>query len=594
MARPRTRYVHQSQFPIPQFNEVADSARGKNAWKFFDYWKNLTDESIHGSEKVAQWAPLIRVWTYRTWPRIDAKLVDPNARSYAIEVLEGACPFEDIHDYEDYFQRKYGAGAYSARLTEEGVHGEIMTVYWDQRVDMDAFPPKLDIRMLIQGVSENEPYVNWCRRNNVKIPWDTVGNEESDDMSTSGSAAGEALRVTTEAVVRMAEKTAENADKRAELSEELTEARIQAAKDAGPSPETIAATKSIEMVMNTSDRMVQMVSDRAGKQYDTVEIIKATADLIGPRGGEDTMLKTVLEIVDRSNERVISMQQSQNEMFKTLLLRPEAAAVASPPPPPQKTLMEQLKEGQELAALMGFQRPGAVATRDQSELMQAAPPPPQAASWFNEQTAPIIMMGFQTGMILLANMVHNWSVAKFKPEGVKPVDPGQALQQAAQQTQPGAAPTVPGAAAATPEDQVAKARDTWTQFIVQLEDPFIDFFFRREPSGYSLAAYILSESRMDQETPHGRHVYNRILADLGKKNLDVLIRGNHNIWSKVQGMRQQYDMFLEQFVTYDVHAKAEHERRAAAAAAAPPSPVAPTPATAAAGVNGAPKPTDTE
>lgn len=534
------------QFPEPEARTVGDSDRSHTAHKFFEYWHSLKDHPA---------VELLEARFYRTWPYTDEKLLDKNAQT-TIEIIMGAMPFNDPQEYESWCREKWGCGGYKAYLNEKGVSGPMMTcLHFGNRREMHEYPPKLDIRTVVQNLKENEPYYLFCRQNGIVLPWEKPAGEENE-MAGGSAIVMEALKTSNETLVEMSKERVEDAQRAAEQAAELAEARIEAAQTRGPDAETTAATRAIEMVSDTARSMVAMAKENSGKQFNAIEIIEATGKLMESRrgGGENELMRHLLDMQDKAHQREIAHMETTNR-FMTQVLDKLGQVSA---PPPQKTVIEQINEWKQIQEVLGIAPNRAV----QHQAAPAPAPPPEKESWFNESTAPIVMAAFQTGMILLANIVHNLMTPK---TGVATQSPQEAMQAAAQVTRQAQAAAGVETTADPAEAQAAKEKAGWTEFMHKLEGPFTSHFFMREAKGYTLAFFILSDGSMEGETEKGRANYNAIKTRLGKANFDLLVRGNQEIWSRVKGMPAQYQRFIDEFFTFDDYMVQVAKDRAAAA-----------------------------
>lgn len=541
-----------TQFPKPRTKYSQDTARGKNAWKFFEYWQSL---------KPAH-AELCETWWYRCWPEIDVKIVQPDIDSVSIQMIAGPCPFKEPQGYEQFLHEAgwAGAGDYRVDLVETGVPGCIARAYISIRDQLDSYPPKLDYRTVLVDAPANAYYVQWCGRNNIALPKSTkrASLVEGGEEFQMGSMVGDAFKTLAESNSKLTERSIEQAER-------LAEARIEALEPEPSNVRDTAISESIGLVTHTAKQMVEMVTQHSGKQYDPVELLKTTAEVLGNNkgdSGESGMNQTLtlfIGTIEKSNDRTMAILDKQNDTLRTILTaRQDSGGV---PNAPQKTLLEQMKEAREMMDLFGFKRGGG----GETSIAPAAAP---QQSWFNESTAPIVMLGFQTGMVLLSNMVYNWSCAKFRNPGQEPVEPGAAMRQASQMTvqmqqQNGAAPS----AAPNPQEE-HKAQ--MQAFIEEFTQPFIAHFFdATDATGYGLAHFLQSDGTMKGFTPAGRQNYMALRDKIGRKQFDLLVRGHTPLWSKVQGEPQRYQKFLDEFFGYDQWAA---DRAAKAKAAAAPEP----------------------
>jgi hypothetical protein len=575
---PKTSAKATTQFPKPSFTFSQDRNGRQNAWKFFDYWQKLPPNL----------AELVEVRIYRCWPVVNAYLAGEETENKVFEFIHGPCPFKDPHGYVEYFVKKWSGGDWKLMLLESGVSGKVASCFFPARslespgtADFENYPPKIDIRTLTRD-HDNDEYIRWRRRTNQPLPWD----ENEDDffmaspqqqqaapaapapvqMSTSPAAVmGEAFKVMADSHVTLARQAVESAEKNAEYRERQAEARLH-----GPDPTSVGYQESIKLVTATADKMISMVTNNAGKAYDPIEILKAAKELRDePKAatGSD-MMESVLKIVQASNDRVLSVYEKQAatmEKMLTLSKNGDGSHGPGAQVAPAKSFLDQAEEYKRIADLFGWNRSSLVRSSDQ------APPPqaPEKPSWFNENTAPIIIMGFQTVMVLTANIVHNWAATKI--QGMKPQNPAEAVQQMQQQMQQGQDPeaAAPGAGAGAGAGPTAAERrnEMLRQFAIDFEQPFVGHYFVDNARGYTLAHYMMSEGTMDQVTPAGRQNYVN-LKTLGRDTLErvnefrKLLAGNHSLWSKIQGDRRKLDQFITEFFTFDEWAEQERERRA--------------------------------
>jgi hypothetical protein len=568
-----------TQFPAPKFTLVRDTDRGRNAHKLFKYWMELGALPLPNGQPDEKLVEVAEIRVYRCWPVIDLYVIDPQRKNIVFEFMNGACPFKDPFAYPEYFLKHFGAGDWKIVLLETGVAGPVMQALFKARgmegaaEDLDAYPPKLDWRT-ITNCDENRSYINWRSRNGLPLPWEATTDEEGEIMAlglngapTGGnsSAVGDALRTVVESHTKLSERAVENAER-------IADARIAAVEHEGPSPVTVATNESIRLVTDTAKSMIDMVTSNSGKQYDPVEMLKATADIMEKNNNSDrgnsnlAGIDRILDAMEKSNARVISMYESQAQLMEKLVLAKNGDGSFGPGvvPEKQKSFSEQAKEFQTIAEVMGWSRAGQAA---QAAATQAAPSGP---SWFNETTAPIIVMGFQTVMVVAANIVYNWAAVKFKAG--EPESPASALAKTQQALNNQNA--MPGAAAnptADPQaDAAAQERAGWTAFIDEFTGPFIAHLFVDPPAvprGYTLAHFLQSDGTMAAMTANGRKNYLQLKSRLKLEGFEMLCRGHQPLWSKVGG-HPNIRQFIREFMTYDEY---QEKLRADAAKAAQPA-----------------------
>ncbi len=548
-----------SQFPVPN-NAVVRDAKGKNCWKFFDYWKKLT----------ADMATVAEIRVYRCWPVINLKLVEPDRRNIVFEFLEGECPIADPYTYDQWFLDRYGAGDWKVVITEKGVYGQIMTALFAARglgggEDLDGYPPKLDYRTVVD-CEQNRTFIDWARRNGKQLPWEDQEQEGNDFMSSTVTSAGVPAQASPqqsaigEVFKSMAQAHTDMAKAAIEGAKDSAEIRVRLAETRGPDPQSVATSEAIKLITGTADRMVKMVTDNAGKQYDPMDVLDRAAKYFqAPKGGdgaaagENGMMTMVLNAINSSNDRVLKIYEDQNKVMRDLVLQRNPDG-SHGPGIEKKSFVDQAQEYKQIAELFGWARNAGNAVSTQV----AEPPAPAGPSWFNETTAPIIIMGFQTCMVLVANIVHNYAATKIK--GMEPQSPAQAVAEATRMmAQANGGQPAAAAATETPEEKKARYHKLWQNFIVQIEKPFLEHFFVQSAKGYTLAAFVMTDGTMREVTENGRANYVAV-RNLGVAQFKVYLAGHDPIWSKIQGMPQAVDRFLGEFMDYDRWATQEAER----------------------------------
>lgn len=540
-----------SRLPPPRFKMVQDTGSGKNAYKFFQYWRAIQVE-LH---------EFVAVKVYRLWPVINLKANNPGRKTITWEVIEGECPFTAEGYIQEALER-WGSGGWSMILNEAGISGSIMECRFES-IDMDAFPPKIDLKTLVVGAFQNKWYIDWLKQNRIPLPWEK-GEGESEEEGMTG--VSEALKVMVEHGQRMA-------DKNVEMAEQVADAKIAAFENQRPAePEEgeHATRESIRVIADGAREAISMVKEASGKQYDAVEIITAVGGLLKSDGtaaaaaGSNSkdfieITKLLLETQAKGYEAQIGGLKDTLDTIKTMLLsRDPAVAATGVVPAAPKSLIDQMKEAREIADFFGGgigngNGNGHDRDRDDEPTRVERPPEKSLASSIAENLPAI-------GMILMAgaNIFYNM---KLKP-GEAPQNPAEALKQSP------LAGAVPGAAPAGAAPADAKAQ--WMQVVAQIRGPFLAHFFSTEnlpvgrdlsykASGYTLAYFICTDGTGARITDAGRRFYMAIAEQLGPRGLDQLIRQDHEIWSKIQGMPQRYVQFMSEFFTYDTWLQNEAE-----------------------------------
>lgn len=533
--------------PPALFHRVQDAGKNKNCAKFFDYWKKIAGTE----EQPTDQAHLVEVKFYMHWPVCDPKLADPSARNKVHKTISGPLWFENPDDYLQEVPKKLGSGDWHVVLNELNVHGELMEAYFSA-IDLDLYPPKIDLKSLVRGVKQNEDYIRWLAANNIKTPWDNP--EEEDDMASS-----DALRIVAESLQRTTE-TAVNA------TQEAAEARVEAA-EAGAARaaelsnersthETNAVEKSIELVTSTAKEMIHMYAANAGPQFNPIEMMKAAKDMMTP-ASDDGNIKMLVEAIKDGNTRMVEMQTKNIAFMETVLQKQHSEATGSSGPlGGLDSMLDSAEKLERAAKIFGWKRePGEFQQQNQ---LPAAPPGKSLMDSISENIVPVCTM-ITTVIALGANIVHNM---RSKPGDVE--NPAAALQKAQannpalqyqqQQAQQPAAQTVQ-------QDPHA----VWKQMMEYVAPTLEAHIFQADLNGYTFAEWVMCEGTGAQNsTLEGRRKYVAIREALGRPQFEQLIKEHNGLWSKLQGMPGMVAEFLDQFFGYDEWQVSQQQEGAAA------------------------------
>jgi hypothetical protein len=497
-------------FPLPEKVSFRDGLRGKDAILGWEYLEKLPPNL----------ADIARCRVYRLAPKIDMKLI--GKKTTDIDVLEGPIKFPS-GEYDRHFYHTYGAGSYKVIIEEQGLSGVVCDI-WFTLPDRDAYPPKVDDRTVCVDAPENKDYLDWRARRGdpVGIKPESEQTGEDDLFMEAGTRTSGAVSVAAEMVrgfVDMSKSQIDeaNQDRRA-AQEEARSARGGSADS--PNLTTIAATEAIKLVSDTTREVM-----KNSNAPDPIALVKEVIGLIPHPPDQTGTFATILGVVKDSNQAMMTMVMNQNAELKQELnlIRAERNA-------PQKSFIEQAQEAKLAAEAFGFSRNGGDHT-------PAAP-----AKSVMEEWGPIIQMVIQVATPLV----------------------GMLTQKLAQQPAPGAAPNPQPATTITqpppqqPDPNSPQAKQL--AFLQRMQGPFLSHFLSPETDGFTFAQHILTEGNGgSMETPGGRAAYRDIKLNLGIMpnntcGLDQLIRGYEPIWSKVEGDRQRYQLFLTQFFNYDEQA----------------------------------------
>ena len=165
-----------SSFPAPKYFRVFDNPTRKNAILFFKYWTKLPPEK----------AELARVKVYRTWPRIDLRLVEPELKSHSWDVIDGPIPF-DPNDYQNWFLEHYSSGNWLCQMYELRVRPEAeikVTECFFEAQELEEHPPRVNYNTVLWDHPDNEPYERYLRERNIRIP----GQESKESAAARANA----------------------------------------------------------------------------------------------------------------------------------------------------------------------------------------------------------------------------------------------------------------------------------------------------------------------------------------------------------------------------------------------------------------------
>jgi hypothetical protein len=220
-----------SSFPAPKYFRVFDNPTRKNAILFFKYWAKLPPEK----------AELARVKVYRTWPRIDLGLVEPELKSYSWDVIDGPIPF-DPNDYQNWFLEHYSSGNWLCQMYELRARpdSEIkVTECFFEAQDLDEYPPRVDYDTVLWDDPDNEPYERYLREHNIRIP----------GQGTRGSAAvranAMAMNILCEALKSVVEQNRKLGDEYWNMMREIDD-KIQKRLHMGGSKKSSSGEPSLE------------------------------------------------------------------------------------------------------------------------------------------------------------------------------------------------------------------------------------------------------------------------------------------------------------------------------------------------------------
>lgn len=506
--------------PKPPVKRARDDPDQQSAYKIFEYWDSIPDSK----------AEVVEFRVYRMWPIVDVRLIGKSTKEE--KIFHGKIPFR-WQDWKDQFFHEFGSGAYKCYLNEAGVTGSIMEA-WFSLQDWDKYPPKIDLRALVQGVKENDDYIHWLRRNGTKLPWDDPVDPAVEEQKKQEI---EDMTVASEAISSLAETNVK-------LAERIAEART----DKGGGADATIAQDMGDIYKGAARGAVEVMKESAGHQYNVVEVIGALKEVMAPPPNNDmVMVKMLLETQNAANERLVSLQNSIIENLRK--------------PDPGVALVQQDKGGIEgaLDTLEKFKRVGEVIgwgpSRRNTEAPSPAPAEHRPGFWEslfgavreNPSLAQSAIAGVGT---LVASVVGLF-------RGPTPYAPPQNGQTQPPQQQ---APAQPA------------QEEPWeNRFMFTISHPFLAHFSDpQQCSGYTLAEFVISDFSGAGPSQQGRANYEKAKELLGPKEVEpgkpALCRMHMLIMSlpqlqpirdAVKDLPKRYTDFINQFFTYDEALAAE-------------------------------------
>lgn len=532
--------------PPPRFVKVQDHGNSRNCWKFFDYWRSLAGWTGDPSEK----AELVEVRFYMHWPVVSLKLVEPNRTDTVFKMFTGPMWFENPEDYVLECQRQLGSGGWHVVLNEVNVHGALCEAYFSA-IDLDTYPPKIDLRTLVKGDTKNADYLRWIGVQGIKTPWE---NGDEDDMQT-----GDVLKVVvdgmreTNQLVR--EKTEELAEvKLAAVEEELERTREE--QEQRIDKRVSAENEAVKLVTDSARELISMAREDRRRHDSPIEIIKTVVELVRPQSDNGTAM--FIEAMKDQNSKMLEMQNSNQEFMRSVIgLKKNADGSWSGPAEQQHKggFEEEVARFQRMADLFGYQKPGAVALRNQPPEAPPREPEKSLLGSIAENIVPFCTMT-TTVVTLVANLIYN-----LRSEPGKATSPAEALQKVNAQPNP--------VQQHTQQTQHVDPKNpaSWVRFAQHLFESgcLRAHFWGKDSglSGFSFAEFILSNFTGGGINEAGRRNYSSIQENLGRQGFDAMIRAYPQLWDIVKDTPQQYEQFLDEFFGYDEMIRTQNEGVAA-------------------------------
>ena len=545
--------------PAPRWFTVRDTVQNANCVKFFQYWKDIAGWGEHPTEQ----ADLVQVKFYMHWPVVSLKLAEPDRTDSVFKLFEGPMPFENPEDYMTEVPKLLGSGGWHALINELNVHGHLMEAYFSA-IELDRYPPKIDLKTLVRGEVKNQDYLRWLAANHIRTPWDNPEEEEemagaaSDIIKVALDTVKETSRAAVEATQESAKIQVEAAQARAEAAEEQAEEAAEQADEraaAEASIEGSAFKASIDMVSHAGLKAIDMITAHSGSQYDPIALMRTAAELTRPQS--DSGVSLLVDAIKDSNAKMLQMQERTMEFMQGVVgIRKNADGSWTQPAAAQVdrgTLIEtELSRFKNLADMLGFRRPDQIEASSPTMVKESKP-----GFWDGVAEKPIEFMTMLTTVVTLgANIVYNMMAPK-----AEKISPQEALQRSAPP------PPIPQAQPQQqPQQQQLPPNDIryWAKFPSEIEKNFLAHFFGKDSacSGMTFAEWVLSNGTNGVPNDQGRKLYNSIKANLGPEKFHQLISSYLPIWNQVKDDKAGYERFLTEFFNYDEIQAGEQGRAA--------------------------------
>lgn len=500
-------------FPRPK-----GGVRTKDFKAIIRYWKSLTPDML--ARCKTQW--------YRKWPVINPELAGAKTRTIAVykdDPIAGttaACPYDE-ENWKEQILHEFGSGDYKVILCEEGVSGAVAECDFVTVRD-HMIPPRIDIRMLVMGDPLNVGYMQELRQRGVRLPGDP---DFKDDRKEEDMAQAEALQAAIGANERLTERV-------------ITMAESKAHQPTQRSEDGALQSKGLDIY----GQLLRTSQELQGKQVNPIEMLTTLGgvmkEIMPHKDGPDPMVGILLEqnatlqreMRDRDERRAKEdkehreREEDRHSKAEERREREYKERLAAEKP---KTLLEQLREKNEIDELLGFKK-GKKSSGDDDEDEKKDSTLDTVLKYM-----PLAVSGITTLFTLGANMLYN---ARLKPGEVpQPVPTQSAAQVQAETMALASGQTVDQANAAKQQQEQLNA------FLQSIEGPFLAHFFGIDLNGYSFAEHIINSS------VQGSMIYAQMKSG-GKDALLQALATYNPIWSKVGGMQPDLHKFADEFLNY--------------------------------------------
>lgn len=426
--------------------------------KFLAYWASL----------FPKYKDQVTVYIYRMWPVINR---EKNSKKKYIDILTEPLSREDM-------AHRYGDGDYAMHLTN-GSREICRTRMHGRDGIRDYAPPVIDVQDLVMDDPANSTYIEALRAKGI-LPRE----KGEDDVATV-----QAVSTMTDTMLQMVGKVLDK-------------------NTAQTSAEQTATAKSIELISNSANKVIEMVKDQAAANSNPdqgvalLDKVAAVAERFAARDS-GSGLKDVLPLVQ------LALEQSKGSSETQL-----------------KFLADRLQFTESLLLAQKESRSGAPSDIDRlielKEVMQSLfpQPNPQPEESSFTKHLPLVV----SGLGILGAIVYNLVVAK--TGNGTPIPPDPTAQLAAAVT--GADPT---------RQPIQEGTDVYKAFLREIETPLLNSLRAGEPGG-KFARFLIQLK--------GEHLFGEI-QKAGRDQLIALLQMHDTLFAQLNA-DPRFPQFVDEFL----------------------------------------------
>lgn len=320
--------------------------------KFFPYWTSL----------YPKYKDRITVYIYRMWPVINR---ERNGKKKYIDKLGEPLTRDDM-------AHRYGDGDYAMHLTD-GNREVCRTAMHGRDGIRNYAPPIIDVQDLVMDDPANGTYIETLRSQGI------LERAKGEDEVATVQAVSEITSGMVQMMGKVLDKNASTA-----------------------SADQAAATRSIELISSTANKVVDMVKDQAaaagGGPNQSIEILDRAASIIERMTAKDAsngglkevmpLIQVALEQSKASNEAQLNFLSRRLEFTESLLLKQQEGGSK------ERNLLSELQQLAELRETLQ----GVFGTAEKEERED-----PGLMKYLPYVTA---------GLGVLGTLIYNFAVAK--------------------------------------------------------------------------------------------------------------------------------------------------------------------------------------